>query len=109
VSTKVKYLEDEIIYNVETKELFKVIKIVEDLEYYFHHSYDVENIETHEIDNFSESYMLIRFESARTLDDKIIQGEKEMSRINDTVDKFKWTKQEIREKLKLIEKKDSKR
>ena len=102
MSTKAKYLEDEIIYNVETKELFKIIEIHEDFEYWIFHNYTVENLETHEIKNFPESYMVIRFESYRTLDDKIVQGEKEMSKINDMVSGFKWTKQEIREKLKLI-------
>ena len=107
--TEARYLEEEIIYNIETKVLFKIIKVIEDFEYWKFHTYDVENLETGEICNFPESYMVIRFESARTLDDKIVRGEKEMSNINDIISGYKWTKQEIREKLKLIEKKDSKR
>lgn len=89
-----------IIYNADTKEIFEVVEYNKEIEYNIYHSYVIKNLETHETQECSLSYLNNYMTTYDKLEELILKNTKEIQNAIDTISGSRWKQEEIRYKLK---------
>jgi hypothetical protein len=106
-----RYKVGEIVYNKETKQLCEIYDIHTESDTYLWYFYRLKDAITGEKLEYSypQTGLDIRFVTWEGLNNDIHMLSKDISKINDKITELKWLKEEMYNKMKLVEGKDSKR
>lgn len=106
-----KYRVGDIIYNVETRRIFEIVDCYNEFEYYCIHMYKLCDLETNENEKYDypQSGLDRAFTTLKGIEDNIYLAEKEISKLVDHVSTLKWLREEMYNKLKLVDREDNKR
>lgn len=106
-----KYRVGDILYNFETKRIFEIVDNYKEFEYYCIYMYKLKDLETNEMEKFDypQSGLDRAFVTQKIIEDNIYLAEKEVGKVIDHIDSLKWLREEMKNKLKLVDREDNKR
>ena len=93
----------EYLINLKTKDIYEICGYMEDFDYTTYKYYNIRDVKTDSIVQFSDGYIRRYFESAGTIEDKVGKYNKLIDGYVDNISELRWLNSELQTKIKQLE------